>query len=59
MDTGFRAVELSLAGSYIFPIHGINAETPEDTMRNMGLISFRRYGRNRKNYNKNNGETKS
>lgn len=39
LDAGFRAVELSLIGSYIFPIHGINAKTPEDTMRNMGLIA--------------------
>ena len=39
LDAGFRAVELSLSGCYIFPIHGINDTTPEDTMKNMGLIA--------------------
>ena len=38
-DTAFRAVELAMKGVYIDNIHGINGKTPEDTMRNMGLIA--------------------
>ena len=39
LDAGFRAAELSLNNSYIFPIHGINGYSAEDTMKNMGLIA--------------------
>ncbi len=38
-DTAFRAVELAMKGIYVDNIHGINGKTPEDTMRNMGLIA--------------------
>ena len=37
--TAFESVELALNGVRIDNIHGINGFTPEDTMRNMGLIA--------------------
>lgn len=37
--TAFESVELALNGVHIDNIHGINGFTPEDTMRNMGLIA--------------------
>ena len=38
-DTAFRSVEVALKGVHIDNIHGINGLTPEDTMKNMGLIA--------------------
>lgn len=39
VDAAYRAVEPALAGVAICWLHGINGKTPEDTMRNMGLIA--------------------
>ena len=39
VDAAFRAVDMALQGVSIDGIHGINGRTPEDTMRNMGLIA--------------------
>lgn len=38
-DTAFRAVELAMKNVHIDNIHGINGNTPEATMKNMGLIA--------------------
>ena len=38
-DTAFRSVEFAMKGVHIDNIHGINGRTPEETMRNMGLIA--------------------
>ena len=38
-DTAFRSVEFAMGGVHIDKAHGINGATPEDTMRNMGLIA--------------------
>lgn len=38
-DTAFRSVEFAMNGVYIYNVHGINGNTPEETMRNMGLIA--------------------
>ena len=35
----FECVEFGLKGVHIDSVHGINGKTPEDTMRNMGLIA--------------------
>lgn len=39
VDAAFRSVEFAMNDTYIFDVHGINDKTPEDTMRNMGLIA--------------------
>lgn len=39
VDAAFRAVDMAMQGVCIEHIHGINGKTPEDTMRNMGLIA--------------------
>ena len=39
VDAAFRSVDLAMEGVCIEEIHGINGRTPEDTMRNMGLIA--------------------
>ena len=39
VDAAYRAVELALTGISIDARHGINGCSPEDTMRNMGLIA--------------------
>ena len=39
VDAAFRAVDMAQNGVCIDSIHGINGKTPEETMRNMGLIS--------------------
>lgn len=39
VDAAFRAVNMALLGVCIENIHGINARTPEDTMRHMGMIA--------------------
>ena len=38
-DAAFRAAELAMMNTGIPGIHGINGLSPEDTMRNMGLIA--------------------
>ena len=38
-DAAFRSVEFAMNGIHIDKVHGINGATPEDTMRNMGLIA--------------------
>ena len=38
-DAAFRSVAFALHGVHIDKVHGINGKTPEDTMRNMGLIA--------------------
>ena len=38
-DAAFRSVAFALQGVHIDNVHGINGRTPEDTMRNMGLIA--------------------
>ena len=38
-DAAFKSVELAIKGVYIDNIHGINGKTPEETMKNMGLIA--------------------
>ena len=35
----FESVELAMKGVHIDQVHGINGKTPEETMRNMGLIA--------------------
>ena len=37
--TAFESVSFALKGIHIDNVHGINGKTPEDTMRNMGLIA--------------------
>ena len=39
VDAAFRAVDFALQGIAIESLHGINGNTPEETMRNMGLIA--------------------
>jgi L-cysteine desulfidase len=39
VDAAFRAVDLALENLCIENIHGINGMTPEETMKNMGLIA--------------------
>ncbi len=38
-DAAFRSVAFAMKGVHIDNVHGINGKTPEDTMRNMGLIA--------------------
>lgn len=38
-DAAFKSVEFAMNGVHIDKVHGINGVTPEDTMRNMGLIA--------------------
>jgi len=38
-DAAFRSVEFAMKGVHIDKVHGINGDTPEETMRNMGLIA--------------------
>ena len=38
-DTAFRSAEFAMNGVYIYDVHGINGNTPEKTMRYMGLIA--------------------
>lgn len=38
-DAAFKSVELAMKSVFIDSIHGINGKTPEETMRNMGLIA--------------------
>lgn len=39
VDAAWQAVSLAEKQAYIYNIHGINGATPEQTMRNMGLIA--------------------
>ena len=39
VDAAFRSVDLAMHGVSVDSVHGINASTPEQTMRNMGLIA--------------------
>lgn len=39
VDAAWRSVDLAMAGVTVDSIHGINASTPEETMRNMGKIA--------------------
>ena len=39
VDAAFRAADMAMDGVCIEDSHGINGRTPEDTMRNMGLIA--------------------
>ena len=38
-DAAFKSVDFAMSGVHIDNVHGINGVTPEDTMRNMGLIA--------------------
>lgn len=38
-DAAYKSVEFAMNGIYISEVHGINGNTPEETMRNMGLIA--------------------
>lgn len=38
-DAAFRSVAFAMKGVHIDKVHGINGNTPEETMRNMGLIA--------------------
>ena len=39
VDAAYRAADMAANGIAIDKAHGINGLTPEDTMRNMGLIA--------------------
>jgi L-cysteine desulfidase len=39
VDAAYQSVRLAMDGVYIFSEHGINGNSPEETMRNMGLIA--------------------
>lgn len=39
VDAAFRAVDMAMNDTYILNIHGINGDTPEKTMMNMGRIA--------------------
>ena len=39
VDAAYKSVEFAMNGIYISEVHGINGNTPEETMRNMGLIA--------------------
>ena len=39
VDAGFRSADMAMAGVSVDGIHGINASTPKETMRNMGRIA--------------------
>lgn len=38
-DAAFRSAAFAMKGVHIDKVHGINGNTPEETMRNMGLIA--------------------
>lgn len=38
-DAAFRSVSFAIKGVHIDKVHGINGNTPEETMRNIGLIA--------------------
>ncbi len=39
VDAAYKSVDFAMNGIYICDVHGINGKTPEETMRNMGLIA--------------------
>lgn len=39
VDAAYKSVEFAMNGIYISEVHGINGNTPEETMQNMGLIA--------------------
>ncbi|MDO4481189.1 MAG: L-serine ammonia-lyase, iron-sulfur-dependent, subunit alpha [Bacillota bacterium] len=39
VDMAHRAVNFALANAYVESVHAINGRTPEETMKNMGLIA--------------------
>ncbi len=39
VDAAFKSVEFAMHNTYIYDVHGINGKTPEQTMRQMGLIA--------------------
>lgn len=39
VDAAFASVDMAMEDVYISNVHGINGKTPEETMRNMGLIA--------------------
>lgn len=39
VDAAYQSVEFAMNGVYIDDVHGINASTPEQTMKQMGLIA--------------------
>lgn len=39
VDTAVQAVEMAMSGVSIEPVHGINGWSPEETMKNMGIIA--------------------
>ena len=39
VDAAYKAVDMAMKGVYIYNVHGINGNTPEETMRNMGMIA--------------------
>lgn len=39
VDAAYKSVDFAMNGIYIYDAHGINGKTPEETMRNMGLIA--------------------
>lgn len=39
VDTAYRAAEFALESVYIDSVHSINGRSPEETMKNMGLIA--------------------
>lgn len=39
VDAAFQSVDFAMEGIFIDNVHGINGGTPEETMRNMGLIA--------------------
>ena len=39
VDAAWQSVGMAMNGVHIYDVHGINGKTPEETMRNMGLIA--------------------
>lgn len=39
VDAAYKSVDFAMNGIYVYDVHGINGETPEETMRNMGRIA--------------------
>ena len=38
-EMAYNCADQALAGVYVDSVHGINGRTPEETMRNIGLIA--------------------
>ena len=39
VDAAFRSVQMAMCGVFVNNVHGINASTPEQTMKHMGMIA--------------------